>query len=299
MRSLGLPLPADLTTRRARARRGPWRRIRGSAVVGASVVLAVALCAVLAPLLAPLPPNAQDLHARLRPPAWQEGGSFPRLLGTDQLGRDIFSRIIFGARVSVLVGLLAMAISGTLGVTLGLISGYAGGRTDAVIMRVAEVQLAMPFILLAILIVAVIGAGLQNVVIVLGVAGWMTYARIVRGSVLAVREKEFVEAARAIGAGGFRVVARHILPSVLSPVIVIATFNVAHAIIAEAALSFLGLGVEPSIPTWGGMLADGRTYLASAWWLATFPGLAIMVSVLGINLLGDSARDALDPRLRA
>lgn len=274
------------------------RRSRSKVVIGAVVVLGVGLCAVLAPRLAPLPPNAQDLHARLRPPAWQEGGTFPRLLGTDQLGRDVLSRIIFGARVSMLVGLMAVAISGTLGVALGLVSGYAGGWADIVIMRLADVQLAMPFILLAILIVAVIGAGLQNVVIVLGVAGWMTYARIVRGSVLAVREKEFVEAARAIGAGSLRVIARHILPNVLSPVIVIATFNVANAIIAEAALSFLGLGVEPSIPTWGGMLAEGRTYLASAWWLATFPGLAIMVSVLGINLLGDWARDALDPRLR-
>lgn len=274
------------------------RRIRSSAAIGTVAVLAVGVTAVLAPVLAPHPPNAQNLHERLRPPAWQEGGAFSRLLGTDQLGRDIASRIVFGARVSVLVGLLAVGISGTLGVTLGLISGYSGGWLDTVIMRLADVQLAMPFILLAILIVAVVGAGLVNVILVLGLAGWMTYARIVRGSVLAVREKEFVEAARAMGAGSARVIFGHILPNVFSPVIVVATFNVANAIIAEAALSFLGLGVEPSIPTWGGMLADGRTYLASAWWLATFPGLAIMVTVLGINLLGDWARDVLDPRLR-
>lgn len=220
------------------------------------------------------------------------------MLGTDQLGRDVASRILFGARVSMLVGILAVGISGTLGVTLGLVSGYLGGWAEVVIMRIADVQLAMPWILLAILIVAVVGAGLQNVILVLGVVGWVTYARIVRGSVMVLREKEFVEAARALGAGSGRIIIRHILPNVFSPIVVIATFNVASAIIGEAALSFLGLGVEPGIPTWGGMLADGRAYLASAWWLATFPGLAIMVSVLGINLLGDWARDVLDPRLR-
>jgi len=274
------------------------RRISSSALVGAALVLAVAFAAAVAPQMAPHPPNAHDLRSRLRPPAWMDGGDSSHVLGTDQLGRDVASRILFGARVSMVVGILAVGISGTLGVTLGLVSGYLGGWGEVVIMRIADVQLAMPWILLAILIVAVVGSGLQNVILVLGVVGWVTYARIVRGSVMALREKEFVEAARALGAGSGRIIFRHLLPNVFSPIVVIATFNVASAIIGEAALSFLGLGVEPGIPTWGGMLADGRAYLASAWWLATFPGLAIMVSVLGINLLGDWARDVLDPRLR-
>jgi peptide/nickel transport system permease protein len=223
-------------------------------------------------------------------------GAFP--LGCDHLGRDIRSRLIYGSRVSLVVGITAVLISGLLGVSLGLVAGYHGGRLDALIMRLVDVQLAFPFILLAITVVAVLGPGLRNVIIVLGVAGWMYYARVVRGQVLALKEKEFVAAARALGAPTRLIIPRHVLPNVLTPVIIVATFAVATNVITEASLSFLGLGVEPRIPSWGSMLSDGRAYIGRAWWLTTFPGLAILVTVLSINLLGDWLRDRLDPRLR-
>jgi peptide/nickel transport system permease protein len=191
-----------------------------------------------------------------------------------------------------------VAISGLLGVTLGLLAGYYGGRFDTLLMRMVDVQLAFPFILLAITVVAVLGAGLRNVIIVLGVAGWTVYARVVRGQVLSLREMEFVVAARAIGVPNHVIIPRHLLPNVVTPVVIMATFAVATNIITEASLSFLGLGVEPRIPTWGSMLSDGRAYIGRAWWLTTFPGLAILVTVLSINLLGDWLRDRLDPRLR-
>jgi len=261
------------------------------------IVLAVAFCALGAPFLALHDPNDQSLRRRLIPPGWEGKGTWEYPLGTDHLGRDIFSRAIYGSRVSLTVGFSAVLISGTLGVLLGLIAGYHGGKIEAIIMRLVDIQLAFPFILLAISVVAVVGAGLKNVIIVLGIAGWMVYARIVRGEVLSVKEREFVVAAKAVGVRDSLILFRHILPNVLTPVIVVATFSVANVIILEAALSFLGVGVEPAIPTWGGMLADGREYISTAWWLATFPGLAIMFTVLGINLIGDWLRDILDPRL--
>jgi len=261
------------------------------------IVFAVAFCALGAPFLALHDPNDQSLRRRLIPPAWEGKGTWEYPLGTDHLGRDIFSRAIYGSRVSLTVGFSAVLISGTLGALLGLIAGYYGGKIEAIIMRLVDIQLAFPFILLAISVVAVVGAGLKNVIIVLGIAGWMVYARMVRGEVLSVKEREFVVAAKAVGVRDSLILLRHILPNVLTPVIVVATFSVANVIILEAALSFLGVGVEPAIPTWGGMLADGREYISTAWWLATFPGLAIMFTVLGINLIGDWLRDILDPRL--
>lgn len=272
-------------------------RKSGPAVCGLVLLALVTAGAVFAPWLAPYDPATQNLGQRLLAPAWMAGGSHLHLLGTDHLGRDILSRVIFGARVSLVVGLVSVAISGLIGVSLGLLAGYWRGRLDAAIMLVADVQLAFPFILLALAVMAVLGSGLRNVIIVLGLTGWVMYGRLVRAEVLALREKEFVEAARALGQTDGKIILRHILPNLLPTVVVIASLRVANMIIAESSLTFLGLGVEPGIPTWGSMLADGRGYITSAWWVAVFPGLAIMLTVLSINLLGDWLRDRLDPKL--
>ena len=226
------------------------------------------------------------------------GIEFP--LGTDTLGRDVLSRLIFGARVSMLVGVAAVAIGGTLGTVLGMIAGYVGGIVDDIIMRAAEVELAFPFILLTIMFLVILGPGIVNLVVVLGVGQWVTFARIARGQTISQKEKEYVEAARSIGSRPRGILFAAIWPTILPPIMVIASFNVASAILTEASLSFLGLGVPPSVPTWGGMLAESRDNLLSgSWWLALFPGLAIMFTVLAMNILGDWVRDFLDPRLRA
>jgi len=269
-----------------------------TALVGLVFLSALLLTALGAPLIAPHDPHKVSVADRLRPAAGMRGGSRANLLGTDSLGRDILSRLIYGARVSILVGLASVVISGMVGITLGLLAGFFGGKLDDLIMGLAEVQLAFPFILLAITVMAVLGPGLFNVIAVLGVSRWVAYGRVVRGQVLTVREKEFVEAARALGYPVYRVLLFQILPNITSPLIVIATFAVAGNIISESSLSFLGLGVPTSTVTWGSMLSEGREYLRVAWWLATFPGLAIMLTVLSINLIGDWLRDFFDPRLR-
>jgi peptide/nickel transport system permease protein len=220
------------------------------------------------------------------------------LLGTDSLGRDMLSRILYGARISLLVGVLAVAVQGTIGVTMGLLAGYYRGRIDAVLMRIADVEMGLPFLVLAIAVMAILGASLRNVIIVLGLTGWVIYARIVRSEVLSLREREFVQAAQALGAPGGHIVLRHILPNVTASIIVVATLQIPRMIISEASLSFLGLGVPPSVPTWGSMISDGRDYVSTAWWLSTFPGIALVLAVLGINLLGDWLREVLDPRQR-
>ena len=267
-------------------------------VLGAGVVLAaVVLLAVCADWVAPARPNEQDITARLRPPVLA-GGTWSRPLGTDELGRDVLSRLLYGGRVSLAVGLLAVAVSCPLGVVVGLASGFFGGWIDRTLMRVTDIQLAIPTILLAMALVTVLGPGVLNLVIVLSVTGWTIYARLVRGETLALRGREFVEATRAAGAGETRIMFRHVLPNVVSPAIVVATFAVGSMVVLEATLSFLGIGVPLRVVTWGSMLNGGRTYLKSAWWITAFPGLAIFVTVLAINALGDSMRDALDPRLR-
>lgn len=268
-----------------------------TAVIGLCLLLFVVTSALLAPVLAPHDPSEQSLSNRLQPPAWMEGGNPEHLLGTDHLGRDILSRVIYGARVSILVAIVAVALSGTLGTLLGLAAGYWRGRLDALIMLLADVQLAFPFILLALAVMSVLGTGLRNVIIVLGVTGWVVYGRLIRAEVMALREKEYVEAARALGQKDRKIIMRHILPNIMPSVIVMASLRIANMIIAESSLTFMGLGVEPHIPTWGSMLADGRGYITTAWWLATFPGLAIMLTVLGVNLVGDWLRDVLDPRM--
>jgi peptide/nickel transport system permease protein len=268
-------------------------------IMAVVILLGVSFAAALAPELSPRDPNRQNIIARLQPPmkANRQGRiDFP--LGTDALGRDVLSRLLYGARVSILVGLAAVLIGGVLGTLLGLVAGYAGGAADAVIMSIGDIQLSFPFILLAIMFLVVLGPGLTNLIVVLGIGQWVTYARITRGQTLAVRQKEYVEAARAIGAGTPHIVLRTILPNITAPLIVVASFNLAGVILSEAALSFLGLGVPPTVPTWGGMLAESRDQLlAGNWWLAVLPGVAIMLTVLSCNVLGDWLRDVLDPRL--
>jgi peptide/nickel transport system permease protein len=247
--------------------------------------------AVLAPALAPGDPIKNSLLDRLTPP----GGKNP--LGTDTLGRDVASRLLYGARVSLVVGLSAVLLAGAIGVALGLVSGWYRGWIDDVVMRVGDVQLAFPVLVLAVAVLAVLGGSLANLIIVLGATGWITYARIVRGEVLTLRERDFVAAARALGAADSWILRRHLLPNVLPPITVVATFSVARTIIAEASLSFLGLGIPAPEPSWGAMLDEGRNYITTGWWLALFPGVAILLLVLGINLVGDWLRDVLDPRM--
>lgn len=268
-----------------------------AAALGLGIVAVALGLVALAPVVAPMDPLDQDVTERLLGPlATSDRGL--HLLGTDALGRDIASRIMVGARVSVLVGVASVAVAGTLGVLLGLASGYAGGRWDAAIMRVADVQLALPFLVLALALVAAVGPSLVNLIAVLGVTGWVLYARVVRSETLSLREREFVTAARAVGATGARIVRRHIFPNVTSAVIVVATLQVARMILFEASLSFLGVGVPPPTPTWGAMISDGRAYISVAWWVSTLPGLALFLTVLGVTLVGDRLRDVLDPRVR-
>ena len=269
------------------------RRIDSLALAGALVVLAAVVVAVAAPALAPGDPIKNSLLDRLTPPTW--GGEHP--LGTDTLGRDVASRLLHGARVSLLVGFSAVLLAGASGVVLGLVSGWYRGWLDDVLMRLGDVQLAFPVLVLAVAVLAVLGASVVNLILVLGVTGWITYARIVRGEVLTLRERDFVAAARALGADDAWILRRHLLPNVLPPITVVATFSVARTIIAEASLSFLGLGIPAPAPSWGAMLDEGRNYITTGWWLALFPGLAILLLVLGINLVGDWLRDVLDPRL--
>ncbi|MCC3356778.1 ABC transporter permease [Bacillus sp. REN16] len=261
------------------------------------ILVLFVIIAILAPLIAPYDPNAQNLLARLKPPIWAEGAESGYLLGTDNLGRDIFSRVIYGTRISILVGLLAVLISGTIGVIIGLLSGYYR-FFDGIMMRIADIQLAFPTILLALAIVAVLGGGLWNLIIVLGVTGWVEYARVIRSEVLSMKTNDFVVAANTIGASDGRILFRHILPNILAPIITIGTFHVAATIIAESSLSFLGLGVPISIPSWGNMLSEGQLYVSSAWWMSLFPGLMIMFVVLAINILGDYIREGFSPNTK-
>ncbi|HYM68603.1 MAG TPA: ABC transporter permease [bacterium] len=274
------------------------RRPPPASVLGALAVLALlVVAAVFAGALAPYDPAAVSLGDRLTPPALL-GGTWRHPLGTDALGQDVLSRVIYGGRISLLVAVCAVAISGTIGVGLGVLAGFFGGVADDVIMRVAEIQLAFPSILLYISVMAVLGPGLGKIILVIGVVSWVAYARIERGAVLALREREFIEAARAMGAPAASIIRRHVLPNTLGPMIVVASFTLATAIVTEASLSFLGLGVPPSVPSWGRMLSDGRDYLQQGWWMATAPGIAIMLVVLAVNVAGDWLRDRLDPRLR-
>lgn len=264
------------------------------AVFGLSMLFLLVVAGVFAPWIAPFDPARQDLMMAMTAPQW----SGPHFLGTDHVGRDLLSRIIYGARVSLVIAVAVVIFSGVVGVTLGVISGYFGGWVDSLTQKVLEVMWAFPPLLLAISIVAFLGQSLGILILALASQRWIPYCRLARAEALSLREREFVMAARSLGAGHGRILCSHILPNLLQSALIVGTFAMATAIIAEASLSFLGLGVPPSTPTWGGMLADARSYISTAWWMALFPGLAIFATVLGINLLGDVLRAHLDPRLR-
>lgn len=267
-------------------------------VVAAVVLLLIVASAVFAPWIAPHDPLAVNIRHRLAPPAWIEGGAVTNLLGTDQVGRDLLSRMIYGGRVSLVVGITAVLMATTIGVLLGLTAGYFRGNIDWVIMTVVNVMLTFPFVLLALAVIAVLGASLKNMILVLGVAGWPIYARVVRAETLALREREFILAGRALGMSHLRLMFLQIAPNLTSVIVVIATLQVAQVIIAESFLSFLGLGIQPPTPAWGNMLGEGRVYMLNSWWIATFPGLAIFLTTLVINLMGNALRDWLDPHLK-
>lgn len=276
------------------------RRNFGSGITFSAVVIILMfiLIALSAPLIAPYVPNKQNLIMRLKPPCWVAGGSAKHLLGTDNLGRDILSRLIYGSRVSICIGILAAVFSGILGTIIGLISGYYKSL-DKIFMRLADIQLAFPSILLALAIVSIIGGSFWNMVLVLSLSGWVNYARVIRSEVLSLREQEYIIAARTINVSPSRLLLRHILPNILGSVMTIATFQIASAILTEASLTFLGIGIPVTTPTWGNMLQDGQLYVESAWWMSVFPGLCIALVVLSINLIGDLLRDKMNPRLKA
>lgn len=259
-------------------------------LVGLGIILVIIFAAVFAPYLTPYDPNRQDLSRTLQPP------SNEHLMGTDQLGRDVFTRLLFGARISLRVAVLVVIITLLIGTTVGVIAGYTGGLVDEGLMRIVDILLAFPGILLALVIAGILGPSLTNIMIALAVTGWTSYARIIRGSVLSIKEREFVQASVLMGTSRSKIIIRHIVPNVISPVVVLATLDMAYVILGTAGLSFLGLGAQPPTPEWGAMLSGGRNYLLDAWWIVNFPGLAIMLAVLGFNLLGDGLRDVLDPR---
>jgi len=272
------------------------RRLGWPLLLPAALVLAAVLAAILAPWISPASPTTGELGARLKPPVWQAGGSIQRLLGSDLLGRDVLSRLLWGARISLSIALAATILGAVVGSTVGLVAGYYRGLADGALTKLIDVQLGFPFVLLAISVIAVAGPGIGVLVVVLAVGSWVGHARIVRGLALSLRERDYVHAARAVGAGNARILLRHLLPEVLSVILILATFDVGRIIILESTLSFLGLGVQPPTPSWGSDLRDAAIYIRRAWWTAAFPGLAIMVVVLGVNLLGDALRDAFDPR---
>ena len=292
MRSLTLESASEKTPGAVSSALG---RLHAKAFSGGSIVLIFILLGIFGPLIAPHDPNKQELTAMMKPPQGMGGA---HVLGTDNLGRDILSRIVYGARVSLLVAFAVVFVSGLIGVILGATSGYIGGKADFLIQKLVEVVWAFPPLLLGITIMAFLGQGLTNLIFALVAQRWIPYCRVVRGQALSLRERDFVMAARCLGATKSQIIGRHILPNLIQTSLVIGTFAMASSIIAEASLSFLGVGVPPDIPTWGTMLADARIYISTSWWMPLFPGLCIFITVLGINLLGDALRDILDPRLK-
>ncbi len=267
-------------------------------LIGLCILGVLVICAVFAEVLAPFDPGAQSLRARLLPPAWLEGGRLEHFLGTDHLGRDVLSRIIYGSRVSLFVGASVVLIAGTFGVVVGLLAGYKGGRIDNIIMRLVDTQVAFPSFLLALLILTVIAPSATSVIVVLSITGWMVYARVTRGIVQSIRQTPYIEAAEIVGCRPGRVIFKHILPNLTSPLLTLAILEFARVVLAEASLSFLGLGIQPPLTSWGLDVAGGKDYIFNAWWLITFPGIAIALTVLGINLVAGWIRVTSDPQER-
>jgi peptide/nickel transport system permease protein len=277
---------------------GAISSLRGAPVVHFVIIAAIVVMAVVGPWVAPHPANPGELAYALLPPAWSEDGDSQFLLGTDQFGRDILSRIIYGARISVTLSLICIVFGGTVGTVLGLISGYFGGVVDTVIMRLTDIALSLPVVLIAVLLAAVRGPSYENVIIVVGLFLWPRYCRQIRGEALAAREQDFVAAARVAGASPTRIICRHLFPSVIPTLLVLMSLQVGYVIIVAASLSFLGAGIPPPTPDWGVMVADGRAHLQTAWWISMFPGVLILLTVLSMNTIGDWFRDRLDPKLR-
>lgn len=271
---------------------------RGLPVVSLAILAAILLAAALAPLLAPADPNQQALRSRLRPPLSRGTTAELHLFGTDQLGRDVFSRVLYGARVSLTISAVSVAVAAVVGFVLGIGAGFSRGMVDVTLMRLVDLQLAFPVVLLVMVIIALLGSTVTNIVAVFVLASWPTYARVVRASVMALMAQDFVASAVAMGNPGWRLVMKHVAPNVLAPVLIIASFEVSRMIILESAIGFLGLGIPPPTPTWGNMLADGRAYIVDAWWLTVLPGAAIMLTAASVNFVADGIRDRLDPRFK-
>ena len=271
-----------------------WPRIRRNrlALIGGSIVLALFVISLFAPVIAPFDPSAINAYSVLSPPTWHH------LFGTDELGRDVLSRVLYGSRVSLKVGFVAVGIAVSIGTVIGLVSGYFSGLVDATLMRVVDVMLCFPAFFLILAIITFLEPSIWYIMMVIGLTGWMGVARLVRAETLSIREMDYILAARCIGCSNSRIIFRHILPNAVSPVLVSATLGIAGAILTESALSFLGIGVQPPTPSWGNILTSGKDYIEFAWWLSLFPGLAILVTVLSYNLLGEGIRDALDPRVK-
>jgi peptide/nickel transport system permease protein len=286
-----LTLP-EVETRPAAPSRRRWP------IVSMVIIVVFVLAALLAPVLSPADPYEQSLRQRFRPPVWEERGSWAHPLGTDRLGRDQLSRIVYGARVSLAVGALAVLLAGAVGATVGMVAGYYGGRVDAVLMRITDATLSFPTILLALILAVTVGPSFTNVVVSIAVILWARYARVIRGQVLTLMQLDFIAQARIAGAGAWRIITRHLLPNTLNTLVVLLTLQIGYVIIVEASLSFLGAGIPPPTPAWGSMIAEGRDFVTSAWWASALPGLAILLVVLAFNLLGDWLRDTLDPKLR-
>ena len=284
-----------------------WKRVKQfvkelircrTAFLGAIIVLSFILVAIFAPFIAPHDPLKASIVNRLRPPFWMERGSITNLLGADEIGRDILSRIIYGARVSILVGLVTVAISGFLGTLLGSFAGYFRGRFDAILSRFADLLLSFPYLIFAIFLMSIVGPGFFNLIVILCFKSWVNFFRLSRGEMISEKTKEYVEAAQALGESDVKIIFKEILPNIIHSLLVLATLRVGFFIILEASLSFLGLGIQPPTPAWGSMINSGRAYMLSAWWVSTIPGIALLILVLSINLLGEGLRDILDPRLK-